>query len=106
MPFIVLLCGLLGGTLLSLLVISTKLAEGSFRITNLQSQLTQLSRQREQLQEQVARAQSAQMIGEQAYGLGMRPPGQLRFIDLKTGRVRTDAGTGAIAHINVPGYTP
>lgn len=106
MPFIMLVCGLLGGTLLSLLVISTKLAEGSFRITNLQTQLTQLSRQRQQLQAQVATAQSAQMIGEHAYGLGMRPPGELRFIDLKTGRVRTDAGTGAIARINVPGYTP
>jgi outer membrane biosynthesis protein TonB len=106
MPFIVLVCGLLGGTLLSLLVISTTLAEGSFRITNLQSQLTQLSRQRQQLEEQVATAQSAQMIGERAYGLGMRPPGELRFIDLKTGRVRTDAGTGAVARISVPGYTP
>jgi cell division protein FtsB len=106
MPFIVLVCGLLGGTLLSLLVISTTLAEGSFRITNLQSQLTQLSRQRQQLQEQVATAQSAQVIGERARKLGMQPPGELRFIDLKTGRVRTDAGTGAIAHISVPGYTP
>src|SRR6185437_6297932 len=35
-PFILLLVGLLGGALVSLLVISTTLAQGAFRITSLQ----------------------------------------------------------------------
>jgi hypothetical protein len=36
----------------------------------------------------------------------MRPAGELRFLNLKTGKVQTDAGSGAVAAINVPGYTP
>src|SRR6476659_7736055 len=38
MPFILLLVGLLGGALVSLLVISTTLAQGSFHTTKLQAQ--------------------------------------------------------------------
>jgi cell division protein FtsB len=106
MPFIVLLCGLLAGALASLLVISTTLAAGSFRITSLQQQVNALSLQRQQLEEQVATDESAQIIGERAEQLGMRPPGMLKFLNLKTGQVRTDAGTGATAQIDVPGYTP
>jgi len=106
MPFIILLCGLLVGALASLLVISTTLAAGAFRITTLQGQINALDRQRQQLEEQVAADKSAQIIGERAYQLGMRPPGQLRFLDLQTGKIRTDAGSGATARINVPGYTP
>ena len=44
MPFILLLVGLLGGALVSLLVISTTLAQGSFRITSLQQQNAELDR--------------------------------------------------------------
>jgi hypothetical protein len=106
MPFVVLLCGLLGGALVSLLVISTTLAAGSFRITSLQQQEADLARQRQELQQQVAEEQSAQSIAERAYQLGMRPVGELRFIDLKNHKVLTDAASGADALINVPGYTP
>jgi hypothetical protein len=104
-PFFFLLCGLLGGALVSALVISTTLAEGSFEITRLQQSNNALAKQRQMLQEQVAAAQSAQTIEERALKLGMRPAGELRFLDLKTGKVRTDAGGGAAA-IDVPGYTP
>ncbi len=106
MPFILLLCGLLGGALISALVISTTLAEGSFQITRLQQANSALARQRQMLQEQVAAAQSAQVIQQRALQLGMRPAGQLRFLNLKIGKVETDAGSGAIRAINVPGYTP
>jgi hypothetical protein len=105
MPFFLLLCGLLGGALVSALVISTTLAEGSFEITRLQQSNNALAKQRQMLQEEVAVAQSAQVIEERALKLGMRPAGELRFLDLKTGKVRTDAGGGAAA-IDVPGYTP
>jgi hypothetical protein len=100
-PFFVLLCGLLGGALISALLISTTLAEGSFQITRLQQSDNALARQRQQLQEEVAAAQSAQVIGERAYQLGMRPDGELRFLNLKTGKIVTDAGSGAVS-----GYTP
>lgn len=106
MPFFVMLCGLLGGALISALVISTTLAEGSFQITKLQQSDSALARQRQQLQAEVAAAQSAQVIEQRAYQLGMRPVGELRFLNLKTGKIETDAGSGAEAAISVPGYTP
>ncbi len=106
MPFFLLLCGLLGGALISALIISTTLAQGSFEITRLQQSNDALTRQRQMLQEEVAAAQSAQVIENRALQLGMRPAGELRFLNLKTGQVRTDAGSGAVAAISVPGYTP
>jgi hypothetical protein len=106
MPFILMLCVLLGGALVCTLLISTTLAAGSYRITKLQQSVDALARQRQTLQEQVAQAQSAQVIEQQAEQLGMTEPGQLRFFNLKTGKVQTDAGSGAVQAINVPGYTP
>jgi hypothetical protein len=106
LPFFLLLCILLGGALVCALVITTTLAEGSYKITKLQQSNNALMRQRQILQEQVAAAQSAQVIESRALQLGMRPAGELRFLDLKTGKVQTDAGSGAAAAINVPGYTP
>lgn len=106
MPFILMLCVLLGGALVCTLLISTTLAAGSYRITKLQQSVDALARQRQTLQEQVAQAQSAQVIEQQAEQLGMGAPGQLRFFNLKTGKVQTDAGSGAVQAINVPGYTP
>ena len=105
-PFIVLLCGLLGGALISALVISTTLAAGSYQISKLQQTTDALARQRQMLQEQVAQAQSAQVIQQRAQQLGMREAGQLRFLNLKTGKVQTDAGDKAVRAVNVPGYTP
>jgi len=106
MPFVLLLCVLLGGALISALVISTTLAQGSFQISKLQQSNKELARQRQILQENVAAAQSAQVIQARALQLGMRPAGELRFLNLKTGTVQTDAGSGALAAINVPGFTP
>jgi pyrroline-5-carboxylate reductase len=97
MPFIVLLCGLLGGALVSALVISTTLAEGAFQITNLQQSDSTLAKQQQQLEEEVATAQSAQVIEQRAYELGMRPS-QLQFLNLKAGKIQSSAnwssGTG------------
>jgi hypothetical protein len=106
LPFFLLLCGLLGGALVCALVITTTLAEGSFRITRLQQASASLAKQRQLLREEVAAAQSAQVIQSRARQLGMLPVGQVRFLDLKTGKIQTDAGSGAVADIHVPGYTP
>lgn len=105
MPFVLLLCGLLGGALVSALVISTTLAEGSYQITNLQNSTSALAQQRQTLQEEVAQAQSAQVIEERASQLGMRRTGELRFVDLKTGKV-TDDGPAWSGAANAPGYAP
>jgi len=103
MPFVLLLCGLLGGALVSALVISTTLAEGSFQINKLQDSTSSLARQRQTLQEEVAQRQSAQVIQLQASKLGMRRPQELQFIDLKTGKTANDGPTW-IGAKNSPGY--
>jgi len=104
LPFVLLLCGLLGGALISALVISTTLAEGSFEISKLQNSTIAQTKQLQSLQLQVAQAQSAAQIANRATELGMRPVGELRFVDLKTGKLTTD-GTDWQAYIP-PGYTP
>ena len=106
MPFILLLVGLLGGALVSLLVISTTLAQGSFRITSLQAQNAELARQAQTLTNQVAEAGSPAVIAKKARQLGMRPNPRLGFIDLKSGKIVVGKPSRADAAINVPGFTP
>ena len=106
MPFILLLVGLLGGALVSLLVISTTLAQGSFRITSLQEQNAELARQAQTLTNQVAQAGNPAVIAQEAEQLGMRPNPHLGFVDLKTGKIVVGKPSRAEAAINVPGYTP
>ena len=106
MPFILLLVGLLGGALVSLLVISTTLAQGSFRITNLQEQNANLVRQEQTLTNEVAQAGNPAVIAQEAEQLGMRPNPNLGFIDLKTGKIVVGKPSRAEAAINVPGFNP
>jgi len=106
MPFILLLVGLLGGALVCLLVISTTLAQGAFRITNLQEQNANLARQEQTLTNEIAQAGNPAVIAAEAKQLGMRPNPYLGFIDLKTGKIVTGKPSSAEAAINVPGYTP
>ncbi len=104
LPFVLLLCGLLGGALVSALVISTTLAQGAFEISNLQNSTSAQAKQLQSLQDEVAQAQSAQQIATRAAKLGMVGVGELRFVDLKTGKLTTD-GTNWPAYVP-PGYTP
>lgn len=105
MPFMLLLCGLLGGALVCALVISTTLAEGSFQISNLQASTNTLAKQQQALEEEVAQAQSPEQIAQRAGQLGMRRVSELRFIDLTTGKVTTDGPTWS-GGLNAPGYAP
>jgi hypothetical protein len=106
MPFILLLVGLLGGALVCLLVISTTLAQGAFRITTLQAQNANLARQQQTLTNEVAQAGNPAVVAAEARQLGMQPNPHLGFIDLKTGKIVTGKPSSAEAAINVPGYTP
>ena len=106
MPFILLLVGLLGGALVSLLVISTTLAQGSFHITSLQAQNASLAREKQILTNQVAQAENPAVIAQRAEQLGMRPNPHLGFINPKTGKIVTGKPSRADAAIEVPGYTP
>jgi hypothetical protein len=111
MPFLLLVCGLLGGALVSALVISTTLDAGSFKITQLQQQDSQLEQLRQQLTVQVTNDSSGLVITQRAYELGMRQQGVVRFLDLKAAKIETDANTaaggyGAVNATNAPGYVP
>lgn len=105
-PFILLLVGLLGGALVSLLVISTTLAQGAFRVTSLQEQNANLAREQQILTNEVAQAGNPAVIAQKAERLGMRPNPHLGFIDQKTGKIIVGKPSRAEAAINVPGYTP
>jgi hypothetical protein len=106
LPFILLLVGLLGGALISLLVISTTLAEGSFQITNLQQQDANLAKQEQVLSQQVAQAEAPAQIASEATRLGMRPNPRLTFINTKTRKIVSGKPSRAEDEISVPGYTP
>jgi hypothetical protein len=105
-PFLLLLVGLLGGALISLLVISTTLAQGSYQITNLQQQNANLAKQEQLLAQQVAQASSPSQIAQEAEQFGMQPDPNLQFINLKTGKVVRGHVSQADEEIDVPGYTP
>jgi hypothetical protein len=101
-----LLVGLLGGALVSLLVISTTLAQGAFQITNLQQQNASLARQEQSLSNAVAQAAAPAVIAQKARQLGMRQNPNLRFVNLKNGKIVTGRVSKSDAEINVPGYNP
>jgi hypothetical protein len=105
-PFILLLVGLLGGALVSLLVISTTLAQGAFQITNLQQENANLARQEQTLTNQVAQEGNPAVIAKEAEQFGMRQNPYLRFVDTKTGKIVSGKVSKADAEINVPGYNP
>jgi hypothetical protein len=105
-PFILLLVGLLGGALISLLVISTTLAEGSYQISGLQQQNASLAKQEQLLSQQVAQDAAPAQIAQEAEELGMRPNPNLQFIDVTSGKVVTGHPSAAQQEIDVPGYTP
>jgi hypothetical protein len=84
MPFILLLVGLLGGALVSLLVISTTLDEGSYDINNLTTENNMLYKDVQGLTNQVYTEKNPALIASEAAGLGMRRQPDDRFINLST----------------------
>jgi hypothetical protein len=89
MPFILLLVGLLGGALVSLLVISTTLDEGTYRINTLTQQNAALFKDEEIVGNQLNEDKNPATIEREAYALGMRADPDLRFVDLQTGKIST-----------------
>jgi hypothetical protein len=87
MPFILLLVGLLGGALVSLLVISTTLDEGAYDINNLTSQNNALYQEEQALGNAVAQEQNGSVIGQEATSLGLRTQGDELFINPSTGAI-------------------
>ena len=104
-PFILLVCGLLGGGLICLLVINTTLAAASYRINALQRSNTEAAQRVQELQQQVATEESPGSIEQRAQRLGLREQPVLNFVDLRTGRSYTTPATAPGVYA-VPGYTP
>lgn len=86
MPFVLLVLGLLGGGLVSLLVVNTTLGATSFRLSQLQSENARLSLQERNLQGRIQNEQAPAEIAKRAYQLGMRAETNATILDLRTGR--------------------
>ncbi|MFF5257549.1 hypothetical protein ACFY4C_01285 [Actinomadura viridis] len=112
-PFVLLICGLMGGALVSLLLLNTVLAEDAFTLTRLQQNNKLLGQQRQALQEEIAREESPERVAQKAEALGMQRPTRLAFIDGVTGQViggsmrpvphAAAAAAGAAGVVGIPG---
>jgi hypothetical protein len=91
-PFVLLVVGLLGGALVSLLLLNTVLAQDAFTLSELQRGNQQLSERKQALQEDINRENSPAVVHAKARSLGMVDGQRPAFIDPRTGRV-TEGGT-------------
>lgn len=91
-PFVLLLIGLLGGGLVSLLLVNTVLAQGSFQLDTLRDRHTQLTHRVEALQQEVAYQSSPEVLSQKARSLGMVPSDNPVFLD--PGKRRTESAGG------------
>ncbi|ASU83415.1 hypothetical protein CDO52_12045 [Nocardiopsis gilva YIM 90087] len=94
MPFVLLVLGLLGGAMISLLALRTVLIEDAFAITRLEQDYRNLSHQQEALQEQVVALEAPDRIASEAEAMGMEPGDAPLFIDLRTGTIDGDPEAG------------
>lgn len=77
----------LGAGLLTLLLINTALAQGSFRLHDLQATSDRLADTQQALRESIDAAAAPQRLAEQARALGMVPSESAAFVRLSDGKV-------------------
>jgi len=104
--FVFLVLGLLAGALISLLLINTVLATGSYQITALQKANVQLAQQRQALQAQIASEQTPAVLYRRARQLGMVDPPLTHFLDLRKSRIISQPHQVPGVVTYPPGYTP
>ncbi|MGW2310311.1 hypothetical protein [Actinomadura luteofluorescens] len=111
-PFVLLIVGLLGGALVSLLLLNTVLAKDAFTLTRLQQSNKQLEQQRQAYEEEIAREGAPQQLSKKAEGLGMKQGKDPAFFSTEPGRpggtIRpvpqsAAASAGAAGVLGVPG---
>jgi hypothetical protein len=95
-PFVLLVLGLLGGSLVCLLVINTTLGAASFRISQLQNKSASLATEEQNLRQQVAAEQAPAAIAQRAYALGMRAQTSTTILDLRSGQIYRLPGQGGV----------
>jgi hypothetical protein len=85
--FVALMAGLIVVGVVGVLVLHTKINEGSFRLSDLRSTQAALDQQEQQLEQQLNELSSAGNLQAQAIRLGLVPAGTTAFITLPDGRV-------------------
>src|SRR5262245_51145528 len=91
--FVILVLGLLGGGLVCLLMVDTTLAANSIQSNRLEQANATRTQRIQQLQQDVAAAQSPAVIARAARKLGMRPQHVPAFVDLRSHSLRVGSGT-------------
>jgi cell division protein FtsB len=80
-PFVLLIVLLLGSGLIALLLLNSALNEGSFKLSRLKKQTTELTDQQQTLQQEVDAYSAPDALEQRARELGMVPGGSPRFLD-------------------------
>lgn len=88
-PFVLLVVVLLGGGLITLLLLNSSLNEGSFRLSELKKQTTDLTDEQQALQRDVDGRSAPDALERRARELGMVPGGSPAFLSAD-GTVRGD----------------
>lgn len=102
MPFVLLVVALLGGGLISLLLLNSALNEGSFQLTKLKKETTALTDEEQALQRDVDAYSAPDALQRRAQELGLVPGGSPVFIDAD-GKV---TGTAVAAEAPAPPSPP
>ncbi|MCX4525440.1 MULTISPECIES: hypothetical protein [unclassified Streptomyces] len=94
MPFVLLVVALLGGGLISLLLLNSALNEGSFQLSNLKKETTALTDEEQALQRDVDGYSAPDALQRRAHELGLVPGGSPVFIG-PDGKVAGAAATAS-----------
>lgn len=92
-PFVLLILCLLGGALVSLLMLRALVVEEAYAIEALEAQNQEMSYEEQRLEKSVAHLETSDRIAEEAEGLGMQPGEAPLFLDLDNGEITGDAGS-------------
>ncbi|MEV8019553.1 cell division protein FtsL [Streptomyces sp. NPDC086554] len=80
-PFVLLVVLLLGGGLITLLILNSSLNEGSFQLSELKKETTELTDQEQELQRDVDAYSAPNALQQRARELGMVPGGDPAFLN-------------------------
>lgn len=86
-PFVTLVLSLLGGGLVTLLLVNTALSQGAFAVQRLQKANLTLTEQRQELSKSLADSNQPAALASKAVALGMVPGGAPAFLRLPDGKV-------------------
>lgn len=87
-PFVVSCMAILGGALLSALLLNTQLAAGAYETRTMDVRLAELAREEQALAAQIDANTSPANLAAAAQGLGMQPAGPTGWLTLADGTVR------------------